>query len=52
MRQGKDKSFEEFGQRVRVRATRAYPTANADIFEILSREVFFEGCIDPNVAKL
>ena len=52
MRQRDEETIEEFGQRVRQIATRAYPTANTEVFETIAREAFLKGCSDVNAAEL
>ena len=51
IRQNEDETLEEFGQRVRQITTRAYPTANTDVFETLAREAFL-GCSNVEAAEL
>ena len=43
---------EQFGQRVREVATKAYADVPPDIFEMLAREAFFVGCTDKEAVKL
>ena len=43
---------EQFGQRVREVATKAYANVPPDIFEMLAREAFFVGCTDKEAVKL
>ena len=52
IRQREDESLEEYGQRVRQIASRAYPTASIDLFETLAREAFLKGCSDVDSAEL
>ena len=52
IRQNEDETLEEFGQRVRQTTTRAYPTANTEVFETLAREAFLKGCNNIEIAEL
>lgn len=52
IRQTEDETLEEFGQRVRQTATRAYPTASTEVFETLAREAFLKGCCNAEAAEL
>ena len=47
-----DETLEQFGQRVREVATKAYRSVPSDVFDMLSREAFFKGCTNKTAARL